>query len=109
MQNVLDQMKKILEESGEDVEALVVGSDHPHDCRCEICLRWWKSVGPEIDEDWEGNATYNYGPFTKEEFEGLVEVIEEEWNPYDNNAWEDDPGENDSPDDEWDEEGYPIV
>ena len=102
MQNVLDQMKKILKENGDDVEALVTGSDHPHDCRCDICRRWWKSIGPEIDEDEEGNETRSYGPFTQEEIEAN-DPQAEEWNPYDDNGFDD------PPDDEWDEEGYPIV
>ena len=37
-------------------------SDHPHSCRCEKCRMWWKAMGN--DED-------GYGPFTKEEVDGV--------------------------------------
>lgn len=28
-------------------------SEHPYECRCKICLAWWKAVGPERDGDEE--------------------------------------------------------
>jgi len=37
-------------------------SDHPYTCRCNKCLQWWKTVGPDPD-------TARYGPFTKEEID----------------------------------------
>jgi hypothetical protein len=42
---------------------LLTASDHPYQCRCEKCLRWWASVGPEEDD--QGRQTF--GPFTAAE------------------------------------------
>jgi len=48
---------------------VVVGSDHPYDCRCGTCLAWWATVGPEEDED----GSEGWGPFTREEIEAYRE------------------------------------
>lgn len=26
-------------------------SNHPYECKCELCKEWWASVPPEEDED----------------------------------------------------------
>lgn len=26
-------------------------SNHPYECRCELCKEWWAQVPPEEDED----------------------------------------------------------
>lgn len=26
-------------------------SNHPYECKCRICKKWWKLVGPERDND----------------------------------------------------------
>jgi len=47
----------------QDLEKLIVGSDHPYTCKCDVCLRWWVQVGPEDTGD-----GWSFGPFTKEEY-----------------------------------------
>jgi len=37
----------------------VEASDHPYNCTCEICLQWWREMGPDPD-------TGLYGPFGAE-------------------------------------------
>jgi len=44
----------------------IAASDHPYDCRCEKCLAWWASIGPEGDDPDTPGA---FGPFTKQEVE----------------------------------------
>jgi hypothetical protein len=46
-----------------DFSILAVGSDHPYECRCEICLEWWRLCGEDGDEPG------NYGPFSEEEIQ----------------------------------------
>lgn len=29
-------------------------SNHPYECRCELCQRWWAEVGPEDDDVLDG-------------------------------------------------------
>ncbi len=41
-------------------ERFIAASDHPYNCRCSICLEWWKSCGPDPDSK-------RHGPFTDEE------------------------------------------
>lgn len=42
--------------------------DHDYDCRCSKCLQWWREAGPDEDG--------LYGPFTKDEIEGDINVNE---------------------------------
>lgn len=28
-------------------------SNHPYECQCELCKKWWEKVGPEREEDEE--------------------------------------------------------
>lgn len=41
--------KKMLEDgmTGDDIKALVIGSEHPYECKCATCKRWWELMGPE--------------------------------------------------------------
>jgi hypothetical protein len=32
-------------------------SNHPYECRCEICQFWWDNVPPE-DEDWDDEPAF---------------------------------------------------
>jgi hypothetical protein len=48
----------------ENKKILDMGSEHPLNCRCNTCLRWWIMVGPDPD-------TKKYGPFTNEEIESF--------------------------------------
>jgi len=36
-------------------------SEHPYNCRCDKCLAWWASMGPDEDD--------GYGPFEPQEIE----------------------------------------
>lgn len=38
-------------------------SDHPYNCKCDKCLKWWLAIGPDEDE----NGEPDWGPFTAEE------------------------------------------
>lgn len=69
LQDLLDGIAENLRAKGVNVNILDVGSNHPYTCKCEVCLKWWIQVGPEIEEeDEEGNPTkWNWGPFTEEE------------------------------------------
>jgi hypothetical protein len=33
------------------IEEFDVASNHPYECRCELCQRWWAEVGPEDEGD----------------------------------------------------------
>lgn len=46
-----------------DIEILEEATQHSGDCRCEMCLEWWRLCGE--DDGKPGN----FGPFTKEEIE----------------------------------------
>lgn len=26
-------------------------SEHPYECRCDVCKLWWANVPPEVDHD----------------------------------------------------------
>ncbi|MBK8019806.1 MAG: hypothetical protein IPK20_26150 [Betaproteobacteria bacterium] len=28
-----------------------IATEHRHDCKCDICLRWWQVMGPEPEDD----------------------------------------------------------
>lgn len=36
-------------------------SNHPYECRCEICLEWWEQIGPEEDGDDVATQAYASG------------------------------------------------
>lgn len=67
IQAVLDQMTQ--KEPG--LIPILEASSHNYDCRCDICLQWWVSVGPEDT----GNNTWGFGPFTEEEFVAAGGVV----------------------------------
>lgn len=60
----LDDLKQILAQPllPQERPILDMGSDHSHDCRCDVCRKWWKLMGPDEDG--------SYGPFTEEEVHG---------------------------------------
>jgi len=64
-------MRENLSKQGVDVDTLSTGSTHHYRCKCQVCLRWWVLVGPEIEEsDKDGNPTkWNYGPFSDAEID----------------------------------------
>ena len=35
----------------EEIERFDRASNHPYNCRCNICQEWWDIVGPEVDEN----------------------------------------------------------
>lgn len=39
--------------SPEELARFTEASDHPYECRCDMCLEWWEHVGPEDDGDLE--------------------------------------------------------
>lgn len=60
LQRFKDAIGKDIPKENRDI--LDAGSAHPRDCKCEICRKWWKLMGPE-------DGGKNYGPFTREEVE----------------------------------------
>lgn len=30
-------------------------TEHPYECRCELCQEWWENVPPEDDAEGDGN------------------------------------------------------
>jgi hypothetical protein len=65
IQKMLDQFSEDHGITKDERDLLDRGSSHDFDCRCEVCRKWWKAVGPE-----EGpNGELTYGPFTKDEIE----------------------------------------
>lgn len=44
-------------------ESFAIAVDHPYECRCSVCLDYWKAIGQEPE-------TGKYGPFTEEEING---------------------------------------
>lgn len=52
----------------------MAASDHPYDCKCDICKGWWKSMGPDPD-------TERCGPWTMEELfsKEEIETYREQW------------------------------
>jgi len=47
----------------------IAASDHAYNCRCQKCLDWWASMGPDGDDP---DAPYAYGPFSKEEIDAYL-------------------------------------
>ena len=47
-------------------------SDHNYRCKCEKCMQWWLSVGPEDTGD-----GWSFGPFTQAEYEAAGGVVPE--------------------------------
>ena len=41
--------------------------EHPYNCTCHKCLKWWATIGPEDEED------MTFGPFTQEQVEAYCE------------------------------------
>ena len=39
------------EPSTEQLKRFDEASNHPYECRCELCLEWWQLVGPEREDD----------------------------------------------------------
>ena len=64
-----DKLAATLEISPE--ERAVLDTNHPYLCRCDVCRRWWKLMGPENAED-AGMPNYEprYGPFSAREILG---------------------------------------
>lgn len=31
----------------EDLKVLQIASEHPHECKCNLCKRWWELCGEE--------------------------------------------------------------
>ena len=48
MSNSEDENPMMLE--GMTIAEFAAASDHPYDCKCRICLLWWKNM-PHEDED----------------------------------------------------------
>lgn len=57
IQNFIDEFVEAFGIEQDFVDA----SEHPPNCRCDKCLAWWASMGPEDDE-----GQY-FGPFTSAE------------------------------------------
>ena len=58
-----------------DVE-FMDATEHPYTCRCESCIKWWVTMGPE-----EGPDGWTFGPFTEAEFlaaGGTIPNLDEE-------------------------------
>lgn len=75
MSELQDKIRSIL--SDLDVpDEYMIASDHPYACKCESCLRWWVTVGPE-----ETDYGWSFGPFTEAEFlaaGGIIPTEEDE-------------------------------
>lgn len=61
LQALLDQMAS----NWNIDDAVIAGTDHAYNCRCDTCLKWWVAVGPEYEDE---DSEPTFGPFTKEEF-----------------------------------------
>lgn len=46
---------------------LWLASDHPGECRCRLCLDWWRIMGPDP-------ANGKHGPFSVEEVNAVDAV-----------------------------------
>ena len=44
-------------------DILDAGNDHTYGCKCYVCARWWRLMGPE-DPDPDPDQ---FGPFTRQE------------------------------------------
>ena len=57
-------------------EGFMAASDHAYSCKCDDCLKWWLTVGPE-----DAGGGWSFGPFTQAEFEAAGGVVPEyiEW------------------------------
>lgn len=49
----------------------IAAGDHPYTCRCQKCLDWWASMGPDGEPDESGA----FGPFSRGEIEDYCEKI----------------------------------
>lgn len=47
-------------------------SDHNYRCKCQKCLQWWVTIGPEDNGD-----GWSYGPFTEAEYIAAGGVVPE--------------------------------
>lgn len=60
LQRFLDGLQEALDLDDETAQTLLEGSDHPYNCTCRVCLKWWASMGPEYAD----GKTPSWGPFT---------------------------------------------
>lgn len=47
----------------------VDSSEHPYKCRCDKCLSWWATMGPEDPND------MSFGPFNQDEVEAYCQEM----------------------------------
>lgn len=56
-----DFQRELADQAGLSKE-FIAASEHPYWCTCNICRKWWLSMGPE-----EGNdGAFHFGPFGDE-------------------------------------------
>ena len=48
----------------------VEATEHDYNCRCDICLKWWVQMGPDLDGSRED--ALHFGPFTEQEIEAVT-------------------------------------
>lgn len=50
LQMLLNNLEKEMIKNGTsqaDMDVLKVGADHPYECTCDICKRYWELIVPE--------------------------------------------------------------
>lgn len=50
IEQIRNQLSKLLDMSEDQLKKFDEASNHPYKCRCEICLEYWKLVGPDDDD-----------------------------------------------------------
>ena len=71
-QAFMDNLAKQLGIPKDVQDTLDAGSAHPFTCRCDTCRKWWKAMGPQnMDESALPSFVPDYGPFSREEIEGV--------------------------------------
>ena len=53
----------------------VASGDHPYTCRCDKCLAWWATMGPDGDPD-DPDVSPSFGPFKRSEIEAFCTEVD---------------------------------
>lgn len=44
-----------------NLDEFMRASNHPYECQCRICQKWWEQVGPEPEGDEDGEDSSHIG------------------------------------------------
>jgi hypothetical protein len=47
----MNRTEPLLPVDQEQIKRFDQASNHPYECRCELCAEWWELVGPEDEGD----------------------------------------------------------